>query len=70
MRRNYVGVARAEQVFDELRPLVDKLRAMQHQYKPFGPDYCALAVALEGMDTAAYHFTKRPGFYGASGKHQ
>lgn len=51
--------------FEALRPYVDQLRVMQRQCKPFGRDYHAIAIALEGLETAAYHFTRRPRFYQA-----
>jgi hypothetical protein len=40
---------------------------MQRECKPFGRDYHAIAVAIEGLETAAYHFTRRPHFYGSQG---
>lgn len=66
MRQTYVGMGDKEaaaRAFEDLRPLVQRLREMQGRCKPFGRDYHAIAVALEGLDTAAYHFTRRPHFY-------
>lgn len=59
----YLGVPDAVREFERLRPYVDQLRRLQRQCKPFGRDYLAIAIALDGLETAAYHFTKRPHFY-------
>ncbi|HEV2530332.1 hypothetical protein [Phenylobacterium sp.] len=63
VRRNYVGMRDPVARFEELEPLVDKLRALRLTCKPFGRDYHALSIALEAMDSTAYHFTRRPHFY-------
>ena len=70
VRMNYLGVRDPVAAFEDLKPLVARLRAMQQTCKPFGRDYHAIAVALEGLDTAAYHFTRRPHFYAAGGAHR
>lgn len=62
----YLGVADPVREFERLRPYVDQLRRLQRQCKPFGRDYLAIAIALDGLETAAYHFTKRPHFYAGS----
>jgi len=41
---------------------VDELRAMQHGCRPFGRDYRAIAIAIEALETTAYHFTRQPHF--------
>ena len=69
-RHTYTSLADPIRDFDALRPFVIELRRLQGQCKPFGRDYHALAIALEGLDSAAYHFTRRPHFYGAGGCHQ
>jgi len=56
--------------FEDLRPYVVRLRDLQRRCKPFGPDYHALAIAIESLEDAAHHFTGRPHFYAAGGKHQ
>jgi hypothetical protein len=66
----YVGVQDPEARFEELRPYVALLRKMQRGCRPFGRDYHAIAIALEGLESTAYHFTRRPHFYGSSGQHQ
>jgi hypothetical protein len=70
VRRNYMGVMDPEGAFEDLRPLVDRMIRLRAQCKPFGRDYHALSIAVEAMDSAAYHFTRRPHFYALSGKHQ
>ena len=66
VRRTYVGVGDPVRRFEELRPYVRALRAMQFTCKPFGRDYLAIAIALDGLDIAAYHFTRQPHFYSLS----
>jgi hypothetical protein len=61
---NYPGVTNARAAFDELRPLRDRLRAMQGRCRPFHADYLVLAAALKALDTAAYHFTREPEYFG------
>jgi hypothetical protein len=66
----YVGLGEREQtvrIFEELRPFHARLQALQRQCRPFSRDYHALAVTLEALETTAYHFTRRPCFYGAAG---
>jgi len=70
VRMTYVGVANPEKAFEDLRPFVSRLRNMQRQCKPFGRDYHAIAIAIDGLESCAYHFTRRPHFYAASGEHQ
>ena len=68
VRMSYVGLGDKEaaiSAFDRLKPLVSELRELQSKCKPFGRDYMAIAVSLEALDTTAYHFTRRPHFYGA-----
>jgi hypothetical protein len=61
---NYVGVTNPRAAFNELRPLRDKLRAMQGKCRPFQADYLVLDAALKALDTAAYHFTREPEYFG------
>lgn len=70
VRVTYVGVPDAVRAFEAMRPLVEQLRGLQRGCKPFGRDYHALAIAIEGMESAAYHFTRRPHFYGSEGAHR
>jgi hypothetical protein len=46
------------------------LRALQRGCRPFGRDYHAIAVTLDALETTAYHFTRRPHFYGDGGDHR
>jgi hypothetical protein len=64
--RTYYGLGPpdiAVQAFDRLKPWVIELLGMQGECKPMGPDYMAMGVALDGLQTAAFHFTRRPHFY-------
>jgi hypothetical protein len=66
VRMRYVGLgepASALREFDALLPYVLKLRAMQACCSPRGPDDMALEIAVDGLETAAFHFTRRPRYY-------
>lgn len=54
-------------VFEGLRPYALTLRHLQARCRPFGRDWQALNVALQGLETTAFHFTGTPQFYGARG---
>lgn len=62
-KQNYGGITNPVAEFEKLEPYVHQLRLMQQKCKPFGRDYHAIAIALESLDTTAYHFTRRPHFY-------
>lgn len=49
--------------FTALSPYVERLRALQQRCRPYGPDYCALDLARQGLFTAAFHFTRNPRLY-------
>jgi hypothetical protein len=51
--------------FEALTPYADHLRRLQGRCRPFGRDYYALDIAKQGLETAAFHFTRQAGFYGA-----
>jgi hypothetical protein len=70
VRRTYGGIGDPVQAFERLRPYVNELMALRGRCKPFGRDYHALSIALEGLESAAYHFTRRPHFYAVEGRHQ
>lgn len=53
--------------FEALRPYAAKLRLLQGRCRPFGRDWQALNVALQGLETMALHFTQMEQFYGARG---
>jgi hypothetical protein len=69
VRMTYVGLADPVGEFEALRPLVIRLGDLQRRCKPFGRDHHVLAVAMEGVDAAAYHFTRRPQFYAEDDRH-
>jgi hypothetical protein len=70
VRMTYIGLADPVGEFEALRPYVVRLRDLQRRCKPFGRDYHAIAIAIEGLEDAAYHFTRRPHFYADTGRHQ
>lgn len=70
VRQTYIGIGDPIQAFEDLEPYARRLRELQARCKPFGRDYHALAIALEGLESAAYHFTRRPHFYSNDGRHQ
>lgn len=62
-KQNYAGIGDPVAAFDKLAPYVHQLRLMQQKCRPFGRDYLAIAIALDALETTAYHFTRRPHFY-------
>jgi hypothetical protein len=66
----YVGVPDPVRAFEALQPYAAALRTMQRRCKPFDRDYLALAIAIDALETAAFHFTRRPHFYGDGGDHR
>lgn len=70
VRQTYVGLgdqSEAIRAFTSLAPYANELRRLQTSCRPFGRDYHAVAIALDGLESAAYHFTRWPHFYGAIG---
>lgn len=66
VHRTYYGLGPAEvavREFDALQPHVLQMLEMQQECTPFGPDYMAVGIALDGLETAAFHFTRRRNFY-------
>ncbi|CAN7660087.1 hypothetical protein LJR225_005249 [Phenylobacterium sp. LjRoot225] len=57
--------AEAIATFRALTPHVEQLRKLQLQCRPFGRDYCALEIAKQSLETAAFHFTREERFYAA-----
>ena len=53
--------------FKALAPYQAALGAMQRKCRPFGRDYLAIDIAKQGLETAAYHFTREAAFYGLKG---
>jgi hypothetical protein len=52
--------------FDGLLPYVLRIRALQAKCFPQGPDDMALQIAVDGLETAAFHFTRRRLYYDAT----
>lgn len=64
--RTYVGLGPRDAAigsFNGLSPYVVELLDLQAECLPLGPDYMAMGIALDGLDTAAFHFTRRRDFY-------
>lgn len=49
--------------FDKLVPYVRRLRELQTQCVHMDADDMALSIAIKGLETAAFHFTRRREFY-------
>ena len=56
----------ARAAFVALRPYAARLREMQLRCRPYGADYCVLALALDGLFTSAFHFTRDDKIYAAA----
>lgn len=65
----YTGVTDPKGAFDQLRPLVRQLTELRIRCRPFGRDYHALSVALDALETTAFHFTRNPNFFNERGGH-
>ena len=63
VHRTYVGVRDPIRAFDALIPYVRIVRELQAKCEPLGPDDNALKIIVDGLDTAAFHFTRRPLYY-------
>jgi hypothetical protein len=50
-------------VFDGLTPHVLLIRALQAKCWHLGPDDLALEIAVDGLESAAFHFTRRPLYF-------
>ena len=50
--------------FEGLAPYAEALRALKGRCRPFGRDYLALDIPMQTLDSAAYHFTRVPYFFG------
>ena len=64
--RGYYGLGShdaAVAAFDRLKPYVEELLGLQGECEPMKADYSAIGIALDGLQTAAYHFTRRRHFY-------
>lgn len=66
--RTYLGLGppdRTVQAFEALEPFVAQLLDLQRECPPRSPDHMAIGIALDGLQTTAYHFTRRRHFYHA-----
>jgi len=66
VHHTYVGLGppdAAVREFNTLRPWVLELLALRAECTPLGADDSAICIALDGLRTAAYHFTRRADFY-------
>jgi hypothetical protein len=64
--RTYLGLGSpdiAATVFEKLGPFARNLLALRHECVPMGADCMAIGIAMDGLQTAAYHFTRRRYFY-------
>jgi hypothetical protein len=64
--RTYYGLGPIETAvakFKALSPHVVNMLDLQAECEPLGPDYMAVGIALDGLETAAFHFTRRRNFY-------
>lgn len=66
VHRTYYGLGPPEAAvreFDGLKPYVVQLLDLRSECPQLGPDHMAFGIALDGLQTAAYHFTRRRDFY-------
>lgn len=49
--------------FNKLSPFVRRLRELQTLCEHMGSDDLALKISVDGLEVAAFHFTRRPHFY-------
>jgi hypothetical protein len=64
--RTYYGLGPLETAvakFNSLSPYVVELLDLQAECEPMGVDYMAVGIALDGLETTAFHFTRRRTFY-------
>lgn len=68
VRRTYLGLgnaAAAVRAFEDLAPWAERLLRLQAAHRPMGPEDMAFGIALDGLESCAYHFTRRRSFYDA-----
>ncbi|RAK52739.1 hypothetical protein [Phenylobacterium deserti] len=66
VQRNYLGLGQpgdALRHFEALIPHAEQLMRLRAECPRLGPDHMALGIALDGLDTAAFHFTRRRRFF-------
>jgi hypothetical protein len=65
-RQTYVGLGPIEsavQEFNALAPYVLAMLDMRDECVPQGADWAAMGIAFDGLESTAYHFTRRRNFY-------
>lgn len=68
VHRTYVGLGppdAAVREFDALSPYIEAILALRAECTPFSADHGAFGIAIDGAETAAYHFTRRRHYYEA-----
>ena len=68
VHRSYCGLGSREaalRVFEDLAVHAARLLELRAGCAWGGADHAAMGVAFDGLQTAAYHFTRRPHFYHA-----
>jgi hypothetical protein len=66
VRMTYPGLGTREAAvteFDAFKPYVTALRAMQFDCPPDSPECLTLDIPILGLETTAFHFTRRPHYY-------
>ncbi|MBS0332212.1 MAG: hypothetical protein JSS35_05550 [Proteobacteria bacterium] len=64
--RTYPGLgdkAAAINEFILFEPFVTALRNLQLRFPPKSPDHLVFDIPVDALETAAFHFTRRPHFY-------
>jgi hypothetical protein len=66
VHRTYVGLGSqdvAVKAFNELTPWARALLELKWECEPMKAGYMAIGIAYDGLETAAFHFTRRRNFY-------
>lgn len=64
--RTYYGVGPLEVAvakFNGLAPYASEMLSLEAECAPGSPDSMAMAIAFDGLETTAFHFTRRRNFY-------
>jgi hypothetical protein len=70
VHRTYYGLGPVDVAvseFELLTPYVTDLVALRRECQPLSLDKKAEQIAIDGIQTAAFHFTRIADFYGARG---
>ncbi|ODT86695.1 hypothetical protein [Phenylobacterium sp. SCN 70-31] len=66
VHRTYAGLGSPDlaiPAFNKLTPWAKRLLELQGQFDRFTAGWLAFGIAIEALETTAYHFTRRPRFY-------